>query len=109
MALYGATSIARVVPGEHAAADKNGDRFLKERGAMATLVRPMPWTKACAWKPAGASYGVDGGGRDWDDENSTVRSTYFLVALVCVVCVRTVVSRALRRVVICQDSTATRS
>lgn len=71
MALYGATSIARVVPG-HAIADKNGNLFPKRKGAMATLIRPMPWTKACAWKPAGACHGVNGG-HDWDDENSTVR------------------------------------
>lgn len=74
MALYGATSIARVVPG-HAVAGQNGGRSLKGKGAMATLVRPVAWTKACAWKPAGACYGVDGG-HSWDDENSTVRSKY---------------------------------
>lgn len=71
MTLYGATSIARVVPG-HVAAGNDGGRFLKGKGAMETLLRPAAWTKTCASKPAGGYLDFDG--HDWDDEHSTVRS-----------------------------------
>lgn len=68
MALYGPSSIARVLP-EHG----RDARFLKRKGIVGGLLSPPAWTRAYAWKPA-ASCCRDAKGDGWESNKSLMVS-----------------------------------